>query len=109
MTTESRLREWRFGQTQAERLCAGVLSIEGFSAVDPQHPLGGPDGLKDVLCRRGMTTFVAAAYFPTTTVSFSTIQSKFEGDLEGVKKNDARGFVFIVNQALTVGERQTLH
>lgn len=102
------LREWRFGQTQAERLCAGVLSIEGFAAVDPQHPLGGRDGLKDVLCRRGLTQFVAAAYFPTTKPTFSQIRSKFVGDLGGVKENDARGFVFFINQTLTVGERQIL-
>lgn len=108
MTTELSLREWRFGQTQAERLCAGVLSIEGFSAVDPQHPLGGPDGLKDVLCVRGLAPFVAAAYFPTGTVSFSDIKKKFQGDLEGVSKNNAVGFAFFVNQHLTVGERNTL-
>lgn len=107
-STEVVLREWRFGQTQAERLCAGVLSIEGFSAVDPQHPLGGPDELKDVLCRRGLTQFVAAAYFPTTKPTFAQIRSKFVGDLGGVQQNDARGFVFFVNQMLTISERQGL-
>jgi hypothetical protein len=108
MTTELSLREWRFGQTQAERLCAGVLSIEGFSAVDPQHPLGGPDGLKDVLCRRGLTPFVAAAYFPTGLVQFRDVKKKFEGDLKGVSKNGAAGFAFFVNQPLTVGQRKSL-
>lgn len=107
-STEFALRDWRYGQTQAERLCAGILSIEGFSAVDPQHPLGGPDGLKDIRCKRGFTEYIAAAYFPPTKPTFSEIRSKFLSDLEGVTKNKARGFVFFVNQALTIGERQIL-
>ena len=37
------------GPTQAERLVASVLHGEGYEAIDPQSPLGGPDGLKDVL------------------------------------------------------------
>ena len=52
MTTESALRDWRYGQTQAERLAAALLHLEGFEAVDPQHPLGGPDGLKDSCAAR---------------------------------------------------------
>lgn len=60
------------------------------------------------MCRRGFTSFVAAAYFPTGAVSFSSIKKKFEGDLGGVDVNNASGFVFFVNQALSVGERKTL-
>lgn len=108
MTTESVLRDWRFGQTQAERLCSGILSIEGFHSVDPQHPLGGPDGIKDVVCRRGITRFVAAAYFPPTKPSFSEIKSKFRHDLAGVTANAVNGFAFLVNQPLTLGERAEL-
>lgn len=29
MSTESELRDWRDGQTNAERRCAGILSISG--------------------------------------------------------------------------------
>lgn len=108
MTTESALRDWRYGQTQAERLCAGILSIERFTAVDPQHPLGGPDGIKDVMCRRGITKFVAAAYFPPTISTFTEVKKKFQSDLAGVKKNSADGFVFFVNQPLTISERKEL-
>ncbi len=93
MTTEAALRDWRYGQTQAERLCAGLLSIEGFTAVDPQHPLGGPDGIKDVLCRRGITSYVAAAYLPTTPPNFTEIKNKFKNDLPGVIQNTAQGFL----------------
>ncbi|MDT7848022.1 hypothetical protein Q9292_00265 [Methylophilus sp. VKM B-3414] len=76
MTTESALRDWRYGQTQAERLVAALLHLEGFEAVDPQHPLGGPDGLKDVLCRKDGLSWVAAAYFPTTPATLTAIKSK---------------------------------
>jgi fido (protein-threonine AMPylation protein) len=108
MYTETALREWRYGTTQAERLCAAILHIEGYSNVDPQHPLGGPDGVKDVLCRRGITSFVAGVFFPTTTPSESEILSKFKGDLEGVPRNGARGFAFFVNQSLSIAKRAEL-
>jgi len=106
--TEIALREWRSGQTQAERLCAAILHLEGFLDIDPQHPLGGPDGLKDVLCRKDGVRWVAAAYFPPTHPSFTEIKSKLEHDVQGVVRNDASGFVFFVNQPLTITERQTL-
>jgi hypothetical protein len=108
MTTESTLRDWRYGQTQAERLVAALLHLEGFEAVDPQHPLGGPDGLKDVLCKKDGISWVAAAYFPTTAATFPDIKSKFKGDFKGVASNNAEAFAFFVNQSLTVGERQRL-
>ena len=108
MTTESALRDWRYGQTQAERLVAAILHLEGFEAVDPQHPLGGPDGLKDVLCRKDGLSWVAAAYFPTTPSTLRAIKSKFTDDFAGVASNNTQAFAFFVNQPLTVGERQQL-
>ena len=71
--TEQELLSWRYGQTQAERLVAGILHVERFEDVDPQHPLGGPDGIKDVLCTRAGALWVAAAYFPTGPQTFSAI------------------------------------
>lgn len=106
--TEAALRDWRYGQTQAERLVAAILHIEGYKDVDPQHPLGGPDGLKDVLCRREGSLWVAAAYFPTTPSTFVEVRRKFEHDATGATQNAADGFVFFVNQHLTVGERSEL-
>ena len=108
MTTESAVREWRYGQAQAERLVAALLHLEGFEGVDPQHPLGGSDGLKDVLCRKDGLPWVAAAYFPTTPSTLRAIESKFKGDFAGVASNNAKAFAFFVNQPLTVGERQQL-
>lgn len=106
--TEGRLHEWRYGQAQAERLCAAVLHVEGYEDVDPQSPLGGPDGLKDVLCQKAGRIWIAAAFFPPTLQTFREIEKKFLHDLEGVAKNGADGMVFFVNQHLTVGEREQL-
>src|SRR5438045_141570 len=100
MPTESELRDWRFGQAQAERLCAALLHLEGFESIDPQCPLGGPDGLKDIVCVKAQLKWVAACYFPPTAASQSEIEAKFENDLQGVVKNDAQAFAFFVNQPL---------
>ena len=89
-------------------MVAALLHLEGYEDVDPQHPLGGPDGLKDVLCRKEGALWIGAAYFPATPASFTTIRSKFEHDAVGVSRNAACGFAFFVNQHLTIGERQSL-
>lgn len=64
--TEGILGDWRFGQAQAERLVATLFYLEHFEDVDPRHPLGGPDGLKDVLCRKDGAVWIAAAFCPPT-------------------------------------------
>lgn len=108
MTTEATLRDWRFGSIQAERLCAGLLQISGYSDIDPQATLGGPDGKKDILARRGGRLFVAAVYFPSTQPAFSVIREKFIQDRKGVASNHASGLIFFINQYLTVGQRAAL-
>ncbi|MCI2254094.1 hypothetical protein L2D08_06925 [Domibacillus sp. PGB-M46] len=50
--TWNRLREWTKGQTAAERLAGHILNSEGFESIDPSHPLGGPDGIKDIICTK---------------------------------------------------------
>jgi len=52
--------------------------------------------------------WIAAAHFPPTPPSFQEIQRKFEHDFAGVAANGAQGFVFFVNQPLTLGDRQSL-
>lgn len=108
MDTEIKLKMWRGGQLAAERLAAHVLQLDGFLAVDPQCPLGGPDGLKDVICQKNGWKYIGAAYFPTTDRQFTEIKSKFDHDLKGVGKNNAQGIVFVTNQKLTLGERDVL-
>lgn len=106
--TEIKLKLWRGDQIRAERLAAALLHIEGFTSVDPQCPLGGPDGLKDVLCEKNGWKYVAAAYFPTADQTFSAVQRKFKHDLDGVDANAANGIIFITNQQLSPTERESL-
>ena len=108
MSTESELRDWRNGQTNAERLVADLLHLEGYKKIDPQHPLGGPDGTKDVVFEHQGKKWIAGAYFPTTQVTYSSIREKFLTDFKGVSISKAQGFAFFVNQALTLGERKLL-
>jgi fido (protein-threonine AMPylation protein) len=106
--TDSTLRDWRYGQTQAERLCAGLLHAEGFTDIDPQCPLGGPDGRKDILCSRDGRLWVAAAYFPPTPATATDVKKKFVHDFAGVARHGRNAFVFFTNQPITPGERAVL-
>jgi fido (protein-threonine AMPylation protein) len=108
VATEIELKLWRYGQTQAERLCADLLTLQDFSDVDPQAPLGGGDGKKDILCSKSGIRYVAAAYFPITDKSFAEVRRKFLDDLKGVAANGCDGFIFFTNQHLTIGEREAL-
>lgn len=108
MSTETDLRDWRYGAIQAERLCAGILDVEGFEEIDPQATLGGGDEKKDILARKDGLLWIAAVYFPPTPKRFSAVKTKFVGDLGGVASHGAGGFVFFVNQPLTLGQRATL-
>lgn len=92
----------------AERLCAGILRLGGYTDIDPQAPLGGGDGKKDLIVRRSGKKYIAAVYFPTTLSTVAEITRKYKSDLLGVAKNAADGFVFLVNQHLTVGQRRDL-
>ena len=106
--TWHRLLNWDRGQAGAERLAGVLLSDEGFEEVDPSHPLGGKDGLKDIVCLFNGKKWVGGVYFPRGQKEFKEIKSKFTHDLEGVFKNNAKGFVFITNQELRLSERKEL-
>jgi fido (protein-threonine AMPylation protein) len=107
-TTEGVLGEWRFGQTQAERLCASLLMLEGYNGVDPQAPLGGPDGGKDILAYRNGRKIVGACTFPSTEKDYAAIENKFIGDVRTAKKHNPYGIAFFVNKRLKLEERQQL-
>jgi fido (protein-threonine AMPylation protein) len=107
-TTESQLASWRGGQTAGERLAAELLALAGFVDIDPQAPLGGPDGGRDILCRKANVAYVGAVYFPSQTKSPGAIRKKFVLDLEGVSRHRRDGFVFVTNQALTAVQRDDL-
>lgn len=108
MTTELHLINWRSGNVQAERLGAKILIMEGYESVDPQCPLGGPDGLKDIVCEKNGWKYIAACYFGIDQKEFKDVKEKFVHDLEGVEKNGADGIVFITNQHITPTQRKEL-
>ena len=105
--TELRLSFWRDGQTKSERLAAAALRLSGFEEIDPQSPLGGPDGKKDIVCKKGGVSWVGAVYFPTAPRSFKTIKGKFLSDLQGMPAVH-KGFAFVTNQNLTPKQRESL-
>jgi hypothetical protein len=106
--TWHRLLEWDRGSPNAERLAAAILPFYGFEKIDPQAPLGGRDGRKDIICFKKDKKFVAAAYFPRGQKNLIDILDKFNSDMEGVTINKAEGFIFITNQELRLSERETL-
>lgn len=103
-----RLLDWTRGQKASERLAAHILRVEGFSSVDPSHPLGGRDGLKDVICMYGKAKWIGAAYFPRGQQAFKDIVDKFDHDLAGVEANSVAGLAFVTNQELKLSERTHL-
>ena len=106
--TFNRLPNWDRGQAPSERLAAILLSKEGFKGIDPSHPLGGKDGLKDMTLSFDGKRWIGAVYFPRGQQSFSDIKEKFAHDLDGVKANNAEGLAFVTNQELRLGERKIL-
>lgn len=107
-STAQALRIWEAQSGAAERLCADVLHLEGFEKITPQAPMGGPDGGKDILCEKDGVTFVAACHFSTKDLAFTASRTKFKADLKAALKHKRDGFIFMTNQALTPGERETL-
>jgi hypothetical protein len=106
--TWHRLEAWDEGSAKAERLAGLILRAEGFNDVDPSHPLGGPDKLKDIICKRDGRQWRAAAWFPRGAKTFPEIAKKFTHDLgEAAIANDD-GFIFVCNQELTLGQRENL-
>lgn len=106
--TWHRLREWTNDQARSERLAAQVLAEDGFSRLDPSHPLGGKDGGADALCERDGRVWVMAVYFPRGQQEFRTIRDKFQTDASAAKSPGRDGIVFVTNQELRLAERREL-
>lgn len=106
--TWRRLRDWDRDQSDAERLAGQLLRYEGYSSIDPAHPLGGPDGLKDVICRRGAKKWIGAAYFPRGQQAMGDVEKKLRHDADGIQKNSAIGLAFVTNQEISLSARQEL-
>ncbi len=106
--TWSRLKVWTRGQKSSERLAGHILRADGFQSIDPSHPLGGKDGLKDLVCRKDGNTWICGCYFSKDSQTFHKIKKKFLEDFTGVSKHGVDGFVFVTNQDLTVKQRDEL-
>lgn len=106
--TWNRLLNWTKGQKSSERLSAHILSSEGFKSLDPSHPLGGKDGLKDIVSTKDNLQWIGAAYFPRGQMKFTEIKKKFSDDLKGINANSVSGLAFVTNQELTLNERKQL-
>jgi len=106
--TWQRLINWDKGQAPSERLGAQILIYDKYESVDPSHPLGGRDGLKDIVCKKGGKKFIAASYFPRGQQEFKNIKEKFIDDSQGIEKNKADGIILITNQELRLSERDEI-
>lgn len=108
--TRNALINWANGSADGEYLASGLLLIENYQEVNPIHPQGGPDGKKDILCKKEEILFVVACYFPnnSTLIKFEDLKNKFLEDLVGVKRNGAKGFIFITNVPIKSGDREKL-
>ena len=106
--TWHRLRQWTVGQGPSERMAALLLAAEGYTAIDPSHPLGGPDGGKDAMCKKDGRNAVMAVYFPRGQQSFKALTKKFVDDLAGARANGGEVFAFVTNQEITLGQREQL-
>ncbi|MEA2372476.1 MAG: hypothetical protein QOH12_2870 [Solirubrobacteraceae bacterium] len=106
--TWHRLQAWTNGQGPSERLASQLLLAEGYTEVDPSHPLGGPDGGKDAIATKGDERWVMATYFPRGQQRFSRVRRKLVDDVAGVAANGADGIVFVTNQELALDERDKL-
>jgi tetratricopeptide (TPR) repeat protein len=106
--TWHRLIEWTSGQGPSERLAAQVLLEDGFTGLDPSHPLGGRDGKKDAVAWRSNEKWIMAVYFPRGKKPFNEVKAKLVNDFVGVASNKAEGLAFVTNQELSLGERSEL-
>lgn len=106
--TWHRLSQWTSGQGASERLAGQMLLADGFTRLDPSHPLGGPDKGKDAIAWRADKKWIMSVYFPRGPKPFPEVKSKFLDDAQGVAGNSANGMAFVTNQELTLAERENL-
>lgn len=106
--TWNRLLNWSKGQKPSERFAAHVLRAGGYRSIDPSHPLGGRDGMKDMICVRNSQKWIGASYFPRGQKCFKEITDKFKHDVLGVAANQVDGIAFVTNQELKLKERKKL-
>jgi len=76
--------------------------------IDPYHPIGGRDGLKDIVLSFNGKRWIGAVYFLRGQQTFSDIKAKFTNDLFGIGTNNAEGLAFVTNQEIRLSGRKIL-
>lgn len=89
--TWHRLREWTLGQAASERLAAHVIRAEGYTGIDPSHPLGGRDGGRDATAYKDGNRWIMAVFFSRGQVTLRETRAKVIADYAGVHGNPAFG------------------
>jgi hypothetical protein len=109
--TEEKLRTWPLDQSAQERLCLGVLLIDGrFAEVKPRRPKGGPDGARDIEAVIQNQTVWGAVGFRKNARDDNKdkqwVKKKFKDDVDAAKMENPSlwGFVFFTNIDLTPEE-----
>jgi hypothetical protein len=110
--TDERLRTWLTDQSDCERMCISVLTMQpDYTNVRPRRPVGGPDGGRDIeaVYKNKYVVWGAVGFRRKVTDSNEDekwVKNKYKGDLASAQeqKPDLWGFVFFTNVDLTPGE-----
>jgi hypothetical protein len=113
--TEERLRTWPLDQSAQERLCLGILYLDGrFAEVKPRRPKGGPDGARDIEAVFQNQKVWGAVGFRKNVRDDNEdkrwVQKKFKDDVDAAKKENPSlwGFICFTNIDLTPEEQKGL-
>ena len=115
--TDIRLRSALDGnQRDREQMCRSIVALDQrYSEVTPRHPLGGPDGGRDIEFRLSDQTAVygAVGFVNGANDSYEqlkAIKKKFGDDLISARaaKPDLTAFVFLTNVRLPMGEQSEM-
>ena len=103
-------------QRDREQMCRAVLSLDShYSEVRPRHPLGGPDGGRDIegVLDSTRVAYGAVGFHNSANDSVEQkkqIRKKFSTDLDSAlnARADLEAFVFFTNLHFTMGEQDDM-
>src|ERR1700689_38933 len=103
--TDERLKSWlNADQAARERMCAGILALDrSYTDIVPRRPEGGPDGGRDIECRRlGQKCFGAVGFLNHACDSKEQkkkLLRKFRDDIQSARDGEPtlKAFVFMCN------------
>lgn len=111
--TDIRLRSWLdANQRDREQMCRSLMALDPhYSDVKPRHPMGGPDGGRDIeaIFDSDRVAYGAVGFQNSANDSDEQkrrIGTKFSDDLASAlsAKPDLKAFVFLTNLRFTMGE-----